>query len=582
MAQPLSTYSMCANSLTTSPMTAGVEAQPLPVDHNDTLVYFGQTNITLVGAQVVDINADSFNDIVLFESCSFVNITNFTSYGCQVENQILEAQNTSNLYIQGSSFRDTPARGLSITDSVSELDSNIFEHLGCPTSGAGGGGLWVSNSNGAWVSITRSNFSNNSANNQYGGAIYVQGSDCYFEDNRFVNNTSGVNGGAVLVALVNQDDASCNSQSCLFVNNTAGFNGVVYAYPTAGSISLSNCIFSGNLGYQGGAVSLWQVGIGLVDSCKFEQNAVRYNGGNPGDGSALYVDGYSSLTTSLYILNSSFSRNDGSSSPASAVVHAIRCQCIGILNSTLEDSLGIAITIDETSGNCANNQLLFPPLFNLSTVAGDRDNYLDQYSAHNILGSSLSVDIRNTSFSGNVDSTFLQPIDTKAVAVTLRGGAAVSILSTQRILLLDLKFDRNKARQGGAVLLDSCLAAILWFNTFTNNLATQGGGAIASVHNEHSGGLFIGNTSYMGNSALTGGALYGTDEATITISNSTTFDSNGASFSGGAITCVSCELLTLQAQVSMTLNRAGAYGGALYAESSTAIQSIDVHYSDNQ
>ena len=71
-------------------MTAGVQAQPLPADYNGALVYFGRTNITLEGAQVVDINAGSTNNIVLFDSCTFVNITNFTSHGCQVKYQILE------------------------------------------------------------------------------------------------------------------------------------------------------------------------------------------------------------------------------------------------------------------------------------------------------------------------------------------------------------------------------------------------------------------------------------------------------------------------------------------------------------
>jgi len=559
-----------------------VQVQPLPADHNDTLLYFGQANITLEGAQVVDINAGSLNDIVAFDSCSNVTITNFTSSGCQASNQILHVTNTSYLYIQGSSFRDAPTRGLSITASAAEIDDNVFENLGCPSSSADGGALYVDNSNGNWVSVKRSNFSSNSANHRDGGAIYMTGYTCYFEDNRFVNNTSGVNGGAVLLALVNDDDATGTFDSCFFVNNIAGFNGVVYGYPTSGSISFCNCTFTGNLGYQGGAVSLWAVSNGLVDSCKFEQNVIQYNNGNPGDGAALYVDGYAIRVTSLYILNSTFSKNDGSSSPASAVVYASRCQCIGIINSTFEDNLGIALGTDQTSGDCENDGLPYPPLFNLSTIAGNSDQYLDQFMQKTILGFSTAVDIRSTTFSRNVDSTFLQPIDIQAVAVSLRGGAALSIMSTQRVMLADLHFDGNKARQGGAVLLDTCLATTIWSNTFTNNLATQEGGAIATVNNLHTGGLFIGNTSYMGNKALTGGALYGADQASITLSNSTFFDGNIASSNGGAVTCVDCRLLTLQFQVSMTSNQAGASGGALYAQSSTAIQSEDVQYFGNR
>ena len=485
-----------------------------------------------------------------------------------------------NLYIKGSSVRDASARGLSIIDSAAKLDDNIFDNLRCPESAPDGGALYINNSNGDRVSIKRSNFSHNSANNRHGGAVFPQGSDCYFEDNRFVNNTSWVDGSAVFVALAYQDDARCTFRSCLFVNNTANDSGAVSVWATIGSISFSDCVFSGNLGYQGGAVGLWQVGNCLVDNCKFEHNVIRYSGGYPGDGLALYADGDARLATSLYILNSSFSRDDGSRSPASAVVHAIRCQCIGIMDSSFEDNLGIALGIDQTSGHCLDKASMYPPLFNLSSVAGNSDNYLDQFIRDILLGT--AVDIRSTSFSSNIDSTFLQPIDTKAMAMNLRGGAALSILSTERILLVDLCFYGNKARQGGAILLDTCLATVIWSNTFTDNVATEEGGAVASVHNEHAGGLFIGNTSYTGNLALTGGALYGTDQASITISNSTTLDGNVASFSGGAVTCVSCKLLTLQSQVSITSNCAGAYGGAMYAESSAAIQSIDVHYADNR
>lgn len=123
----------------------------------------------------------------------------------------------------------------------------------------------------------------------------MTGKTCYFEDNRFVNNTNGeVNGGAVHIALANDQNAIGTFKNCFFANNTAGYNGVVYAVPTPGSIYFINCTFVGNVGYQGGAVSLWDVALGVIDSCRFENNSAIDNRGNPGDGSALYVDGYTS------------------------------------------------------------------------------------------------------------------------------------------------------------------------------------------------------------------------------------------------------------------------------------------------
>ena len=508
------------------------------------------------------------------------------SSGCQAQSQILSVTNSSNLYIQNSSFCNTSARGLSITNSNSELNDNVYETLGY--SGGSGGALWVNNSGGSWMSVKRSNFSGNFAGGE-GGAVYMTGWTCYFEDNRFVSNTNGelANGGAVLIELANDQSANGTFENCFFANNTAGYNGVVYAYPTEGNTYFINCTFVGNVGYQGGAVSLWAVGLGVIDSCRFENNSAIYNHGIPGDGAAVYVDGYTARDTALYIKNSTFFANNGSSSPGSAAVSASQCKCLGIIDSNFENNLGIALFIKLSLGDCENSDLpyiyAYPPLFNLSTIAGNEDTYLNQYMQDTILGGSTSVDIRNTTFKGNADSTFLQGGDTAAVATALRGGAGLNIQSSQRIMLVDLHFDDNEAWQGGALLLDSCFAAVIWSSTFTYNHAIQGGGAIASVNNLHAGVLFIGNTSATGNSAsTTGGALYGADQASITIGNGTVFNGNSANADGGAVACLECASLTFQDQVAMQNNVALTAGGALFADSSTAIQLTNTTYFGNR
>ena len=559
-----------------------MQAQKLPAGLNDTLLYFQQANISIQGAQVFDIYAGSFNSIVAFNSCTYLNITKFMSSGCQAQYQILSVSNSSNLYVLNSTFRDASARGLTITGSNSELDGNVYENVGFVESNAGGGALLVDNSDGHWVSVKQSNFSGNFAGGQHGGAVCMTGYICYFENTRFVNNTNGINGGAVLIALINDPDATGTFNSCSFANNTAGFNAAVYGNPTSGSIYFNDCTFVGNLGYQGGAVSLWGIVNAVVDNCTFIGNSVQYNDGLPGNGAGLYVDGYAQHITALVIMNSTFYGNNGSSSPGSGAVVAQQCNCIGIINSHFENNLGIGLIILSTQGNCENSSLSFAPLFNLSTIAGNNDSYLTPYMQDvYVLGWSTAVDIRSTFFKGNVDSTFLQGVETKAVATALKGGAGLSIQSTQRILLVDVHFDGNKAWQGGALLLDSCLATVIWSSTFKGNLATQGGGAIASVNNLHLGGLFIGNTSATGNTALTGGAVYGADQANITIGNSSVFSGNQASANGGAVACVDCASLTVQDQVAMHMNHADAAGGALYVETSTAIQSTATKYYSN-
>ena len=236
------------------------------------------------------------------------------------------------------------------------------------------GALWVNNSGGSWVSVTRSNFSDNFAGAE-GGAVYVTGWSCYFEHNRFVNNSNGGNGGTVLVNLANNQVASGTFNNSFFANNTAGHNGDVYAYPTAGSMNFINCTFIGNVGYQGGAVRLWAVALGVIDNCTFEHISAIYNHGVPGDGAALYVDGYTTRSTALYIMNSTFLANNGSSSPGSGAVSASQCKCIGIIDSTFENNLVIALVVKLTQGNCEGNDLLYPPLFNLSKIAGNGDSY---------------------------------------------------------------------------------------------------------------------------------------------------------------------------------------------------------------
>ena len=143
-----------------------------------------------------------------------------------------------------------------------------------------------------------------------------------------------------------------------------------------------------------------------------------------------------------------------------------------MIDSSFEDNSGVALAIDQSEslqGNCGSDL----PLFNLSTVRGNGDQYLDQYigaSALGSLGLSMCVDVRSTTFSRNVDTISLPSNTTTTVPQyhdynnynNYRGGAGINIRATQSILLADLQFDGNRAWQAGALFLDTCSFTVLW------------------------------------------------------------------------------------------------------------------------
>ena len=156
-------------TLTLSCTAARVQAYALPAGFSDTLLYFQRGSIFFQGAQVRNIHAGSMGNIIAFNSCTQLNLTNFVSSGCQAQSQIVSVTNSSKLYVVNSIFRDTSARGLSITNSNAELDGNVYDNLGHFSSSIGGGAPLIDNSGDRWVSVTQSNFSNNIAVNQRGG-----------------------------------------------------------------------------------------------------------------------------------------------------------------------------------------------------------------------------------------------------------------------------------------------------------------------------------------------------------------------------------------------------------------------------
>ncbi len=63
----------CIIKLTLACTAAGVQAHALPDGLNYSLLYFQQANLSFQGAQVLDIHAGSFENIIAFNSCTHLN-----------------------------------------------------------------------------------------------------------------------------------------------------------------------------------------------------------------------------------------------------------------------------------------------------------------------------------------------------------------------------------------------------------------------------------------------------------------------------------------------------------------------------
>lgn len=578
----------------------GVNAVPVPDFTDSTLLYFKQSNVTIQEAHLKDIDAGNLSYILSFDTCSGLAIISLTSTRCSAQDSIVLVFNSSSgddqgqVNLQRLQFYDTWSTAVVVIDSNTMVSDSLFDSAFFDSNDtySNGSGLIVNNSDGSQLALWSSTFSNNYAGNGSGAALQVVGGSFTVQNTTFVNNTNHQSGGAVVVGN-SVIDLQGKFVDCLFVNNTAGALGdgdggglellLSYGYTT--NIQFKDCTFIGNYAKHGGAISAWGIDFLAIIGCTFKWNSV----GGVGEGGAMYVYGYDTRKTVLYILASQFVQNLGTHAPATAGVHAISCRCVGLMNNSFVDNQGIGVAIDDSQGGCEvdsdGETLAYPPLFNRSTIANNGTEFLDNFFRPTII-ESASVDIRNCSFVRNIDSTFLGPVDNKDVATQLRGGAGVSLMKNSRGFLVDLHFEDNRALQGGAVLLDTSADFIIW-NTFSGNLATHGGGAIAAINNDvHQGDtgdigtLLLGASTIHNNTAQTGGGIYGTDDANIVITNTTTFAGNTAA-TGGAVSCVNCHNLTLLLDVEMTANHAVQSGGACYFEGGQSFSSDSVHYTNN-
>ena len=415
------------------------------------------------------------------------------------------------------------------------------------------------------VSITGSNFKNNASTNAGGAVTLWQdgGAEAQPLAHRISASTFEGNsanfGGAV--ALMNQiafakNDGTTLSEGNVYKSNTGASGGAIYV---EGSVLTSKGdVFTKNKATgKGGAVYVNNKGALFVENGRFEENSAVRGGAITNDnGSPLIVH------------NSVFSKN-------------IASEYGGAVASVFD----VANTLK----------------FVRSTFTGNKG----------FLGGAMAIyyglEVTDSKFTGNTTTG----IDDGGGAITLGGHAKVSITGTT--------FDGNTANLGGAISTRPANGLDLgnatnpkgdghWLqisnSTFTNNVATVEdklnntaaysgygmfngfGGAIAtgfrgSTMNGVSIGNYIEYSTFTGNKASYGGALY--NQGNLTVRGTTTFAGNTAQYGGAVYTdtnSLTFDATSASDVISFTNNTATAANGGsdLYLGKHTRVDTDKANY----
>ena len=156
------------------------------------------------------------------------------------------------------------------------------------------------------LEVENCTFANNKSD-QNGGAIAAWGYNIKLKDSQFINNTaeiSGNNGGALAAY-----ESTISAENCIFQKNIAGSNGGALFSEGGQDMTVLNCQFNENAGWEGGAIRYTnadeaEMSIQVKD-CTFTKNKDAKSNGN-GSGGAI---NYTAWNSTIEITNCQFDGN---------------------------------------------------------------------------------------------------------------------------------------------------------------------------------------------------------------------------------------------------------------------------------
>ena len=503
--------------------------------------------------------------------------------------------NGENGTVIGSNFTNNRATGKNSTTSA-----------GVEYGGDGGAIVWL----GPIGLVDNSIFINNSAPKR-GGAVYLEASQLGTSENttfsncQFINNTAGINGGAI-----DWHEGAVNGkiENSSFVNNTAGANGGAVLWRGVDGIIINSNFtnnkaignttgFYGNSG-DGGAV-MWTGSNGFVGNCTFENNYAADNGGavhinNITAGGSAHID----FVNSKFVNNTAVTNGGG--------VYWHEDSSYGeVINSTFDNNTagvdGGAIYWSGHYGsvegsNFTNNTAKYGGAIYWAGAYGNiTGSRFTKNNASNGGAVFLTKCIHESNIKITIDDSYFEENSAS------RDGGAINWNDGSNVNVTSSQFANNTANRGGALFINGTDGLIKTSN-FTTNEAIHGGAVY--LNNE---GLTLTESDFTENAAIQGGAVYvgaekdiianssfRNNNATYNLRVNTTNNKNktkgGAIFVAGENTLVdNSEFVNNTAATNRTYNEKGndgsksddGFGGAIYVGSNNVnITSSD--FNDNK
>lgn len=380
-------------------------------------------------------------------------------------------------------------------------------------SAALGGAIYLA-SGSAFLTASGTTFSNNTASS--GGAIYNNGGQVTFSGggNSFSNNQAG-NGGAI---YNNRGTLSLGGVSFSGNSATVGNGGAIYT--VGGTIDMGGTLFSDNSAtVNGGAIYNNGSSLSVADGGVFTGNHATENGG------AIYNDGNGSLT----IQGGEFSGNYTDSGDGGVIYNGSGALDIQGGNFSGNHAAGDGGVIYNGSGA-------------LTIQSGEfSDNYTggDGGVVYNASGAG-AMNVAGGFFTGNYaggngGAVYNASAEGMTVFAAFGGNHAANggaIYNTAGILNIGGMFIGNYAETGdGGAIYNESAAGMTVAADFAGNYAANGG----AIYNKNgtlaiSGGSFEANEARNGN----GGAIYHGGAGSLTI-DGTRLIGNSAAVQGGAV-----------------------------------------------
>ena len=470
----------------------------------------------------------------------------------------------------------------------------------------------------------------------YGGAIYNRGTVTISGDSSFENNSiqrynkdSELSQGG---AIYNQGTLNING-AVSFTGNTAGRAGAIYCasssklFINGDGTDTGTPTFTANDSYYGGVIYAGMSSTIAINGAAFDSNEalidvyeVTSSSGNTslrssaGHGGVIYLAARAKLTI-------------GSDDPDVSQTTAF-ANNKGMEGGALFASSNASIKVND--GVFANNAAFDSP--HVATNAG--------YGGGVYLSRNSVLDVTGGSFSGNsagncggavysMGTVTAVDVDFVGNITGYRGGAihsegSSSVSST--LTVVGGSFESNQGSAGGAISSYLTVNASITGTAdspviFANNVSTAGGGAFwgagstssATAHpvftanyvafNNNSavktGGAFdiskateveLSNTTFDGNSAGCGGAIYSVGQKSaqcaVTINGDSYFKSNTATVeTGGAIHNVN-SVLTVQGadntKIEFTQNTSADSGGAVYNKGTANVENVEFELNSSE